>query len=813
MANGNFFNIPQRLSSLNPFKRSGSPTKGKKSIREQTYQVQVHRLRQDVGKWRSALDQAENVYFPNRTDLLNIYSDLILDLHLSSVMETRLINVLSRPFKLQNAAGVEQPELTKLLHKPWFRKFCTLALEKIYYGHSLIEFPLPVGGEFRDVDLVPRQYVSPELGIVRTMPGMIVGTEFRTDPNYAAWLIEIGDPTDLGLLNKAAPMALYKKNVVSAWADFTEIFGMPYRAVTTDAEGDELERIEQIISEMGQASWGVFPEDVKIEFISAATANERLYDVFINRANSELSKLILGQTMTTDAGASLSQSEVHERVAASYTRADSDWLLNVINEQLLPFLIKHGYKFSGLSFAWDEVEQLSKPELFKIVQGVMQNSGYKIKRTWLEETFGLELEPEAAAAAAGVDGGSVATAEQQVRPILGYHIEAGVVDRNEARAQLNLPEQDESEAIAQRRLKAQLSVLAAATTAGVPLAEALALAGIILPQVSSDQKGPTDETEPDPDGDGGPKGPKFPPGVEPGEQQNTPALPGKPEGSPAGAEPVSPTAQLQAIYTAGSSCCSGGHSAAQVQASAADERRLSELFDRLASVIYAGAGDPEALLIDLPLYELINEQLQAAIEVAWEATDPKLKSFLSKNVQRFSGFKSYRVCQEMTKKLFDEAGNIRDFAAFKADALLINQQYNVQYLKTEYEHAVAGAQMASKWSTFEPDGLIQYRTVGDDLVRPEHRLYDGITLPASDDFWLTHYPPNDWNCRCDAVEMVDDDTAITTAEQLAGLPQVPQLFAHNVGKTGKLFSDEHPYFAEVPAKVKKKIEAQLSLNY
>jgi hypothetical protein len=64
------FNIPQKLAELNPFRRSGSQKNGKESIRNRTYQVQVHRLRQDVGKWRSALDQAEGVYFPNRTELL-----------------------------------------------------------------------------------------------------------------------------------------------------------------------------------------------------------------------------------------------------------------------------------------------------------------------------------------------------------------------------------------------------------------------------------------------------------------------------------------------------------------------------------------------------------------------------------------------------------------------------------------------------------------------------------------------------------------------------------------------------------------------
>ena len=781
-------NLATTLQSLNPFKNLGAK-KGKQSIRERMLQVQVHRVRQDVGKWRAALDQAENVYYPNRTDLLNIYADLVLDLHLSSVMETRAINVLSRPFKLQNAAGEEQPKLTKLLHKPWFRKFCALSLEKIYYGHSLIEFPLPVKGEFKDCDLIPRQYVSPELGIVRTMPGMITGTDFRNESQFAPWLIEVGESTDLGLLNKVAPMALYKKNVMSAWADFTEVFGMPYRAVKTEAEGEELDKIEDMIANMGQASWGVFPDDVQIDFISAATANERLYDSFIDRANSEISKGILGQTMTTDSGSSLSQSEVHERVAASYTRADSDFLLSLINDTLLPFLISHGYQLQGMEFAWDDSEQLSKPELFKIVQGVMGASGYKIKHSWLESTFGIELEPEAPAStgAAGAPGA-------EVPPILGYHIEAGVVDRNEARARLMLPEQDESEAIAQRKLKAQLSVLGAATTAGIPLKQALQLAGLTLdlPELPEGDE-PGDEPGDGPGGDSG-DGPGG-------------NLPGKPKG-PAAQQP-GPAADLTALYAGHR--CSTALPVLQLQASAADDKALAELIERLIAAIYAGANDAQLILADLPLYELINQQLQQAIEIAWDAPDVKLKKFLKKNVQRFSGFKSARVCREMTRKLYDEEGKIRDFEAFKKDALQVNATYNEAYLKTEYEQAVAGAQMASKWSTFEPADMLQYRTVGDDLVRPEHRKWDKVTLPASHPWWATHYPPNDWNCRCDVVDIVDEDAEPTSAEVLAGLPEVPDMFANNVGAAGYVFSEQHPYF-EVPAAEKKQIEKQLKLD-
>ena len=53
--------------------------------------------------------------------------------------------------------------------------------------------------------------------------------------------------------------------------------------------------------------------------------------------------------------------------------------------------------------------------------------------------------------------------------------------------------------------------------------------------------------------------------------------------------------------------------------------------------------------------------------------------------------------------------------------------------------------MAAKWENYAEDGddyLLQYRTAGDDKVRPEHAELNGVTLPQSDSFWDTYYPPN-----------------------------------------------------------------------
>lgn len=47
----------------------------------------------------------------------------------------------------------------------------------------------------------------------------------------------------------------------------------------------------------------------------------------------------------------------------------------------------------------------------------------------------------------------------------------------------------------------------------------------------------------------------------------------------------------------------------------------------------------------------------------------------------------------------------------------------------------------------------RYVTVGDTRVRPQHRILEGVTLRKTDAFWQRHYPPNGYNCRCQAIPL------------------------------------------------------------
>lgn len=52
-----------------------------------------------------------------------------------------------------------------------------------------------------------------------------------------------------------------------------------------------------------------------------------------------------------------------------------------------------------------------------------------------------------------------------------------------------------------------------------------------------------------------------------------------------------------------------------------------------------------------------------------------------------------------------------------------------------------------------------YRSMGDNRVREAHQALNNLVLPATHEFWLAHYPPWDWGCRCIIIPLSDFDYA------------------------------------------------------
>jgi phage gp29-like protein len=273
----------------------------------------------------------------------------------------------------------ENPELTSSLEMPWFKRFMSLALDSIFWGYSLIEFGNLINDPqlmFDKVTLIPREHVIPEYNRIVKDPSdeWKKGIDF-TAPPFSAWCIGVGEPKDLGLLLNVSPQAISKKNMASYWDQFGEIFGMPIRIGKTQSrDPKELTKLETMLSEMGAAAWGLFPDGTEIEIKETTRGDAyNVYDKRIERCNSEMSKMITGVTMTMDNGSSRSQSEVHERQFDDVCASDADMLHDVINVRLFPFLRQHGFNFDGHRFEWDETIEYTPEDQLAIDTMLINN--------------------------------------------------------------------------------------------------------------------------------------------------------------------------------------------------------------------------------------------------------------------------------------------------------------------------------------------------------------------------------------------------------------------------------------------------------
>lgn len=357
-------------------------------------QQQIYRISQDIGKWRSALNWAESVQFPNRYHLIQTYNEVILDSHLSACIQQRKNLTLSRSFKVMDKAGNENEKLTEMLDAKWFRDFLDLSLDSIFWGYSLIQFDSLINDDFKEINLVPRQYVKPEFNLVVKNWGDVTGIDY-TDQPFSDFCIGVGNKRDLGLLNKAAPLVIWKKNALGAWAQHQEIFGSPIRiGKTIKRDKQTVDNMDQMLKNMGTAAWARLDIDDKIELISSnSTDSYMVFDMLVERSNSEIAKLILGQTGTTAEKSFVGSAEVHERVLQKYAENDEHFITNVLNYQLVPMLENLGISFKGFKIQCEEDDELTLVERSVIELKLLET--YDIDPKYIEQTYGTPVIPKA----------------------------------------------------------------------------------------------------------------------------------------------------------------------------------------------------------------------------------------------------------------------------------------------------------------------------------------------------------------------------------------------------------------------------------
>ena len=165
-------------------------------------------------------------------------------------------------------------------------------------------------------------------------------------------------------------------------------------------------------------------------------------------------------------------------------------------------------------------------------------------------------------------------------------------------------------------------------------------------------------------------------------------------------------------------------------------KRLSSLFDGMMKAAYNNGGSELSIeiLADPQVREFIDAHA-GILDSSFERTS--MSEAMRRRLQRsdfiFSGMKTFHELNEAFPSMLDENGERKSFERFLNDVRSIDETYNANYLRAEYNFVSASAEMAAKWEEFAEDGdryNLQYRTQKDDKVRPEHAALDGDSPPA-----------------------------------------------------------------------------------
>jgi phage gp29-like protein len=118
---------------------------------------------------------------------------------------------------------------------------------------------------------------------------------------------------------------------------WTEVFGVPWRVVTIDkdAQGADLDEAREAAEDLGQESTAAFPPGVSCDIQMPDGENSDHFSMSHDQVNQEMSKLVLGNTGTTDAEANRAESIVHKGEQNIFQMADSEG----VGERLTNFLV------------------------------------------------------------------------------------------------------------------------------------------------------------------------------------------------------------------------------------------------------------------------------------------------------------------------------------------------------------------------------------------------------------------------------------------------------------------------------------------
>lgn len=209
-----------------------------------------------------------------------------------------------------------------------------------------------------------------------------------------------GHTSRAGILRVVAWMYLFKNYDLKDWVSFAEVYGLPLRLGKYAPGASEADKVAlmQALIQIGADAAGIIPDGTSIDFITTEkTSSSDLYERLARYCDEQISKAILGQTLTSDSGGgSYAQSKTHNDVRHDLTVADCKSLASTLRRDLIRPLCIFNFgedkRVPHIRFDCEESEDLTQTAT--IIGTLVNEVGLQVPTSFIYKKFSIP-EPEA----------------------------------------------------------------------------------------------------------------------------------------------------------------------------------------------------------------------------------------------------------------------------------------------------------------------------------------------------------------------------------------------------------------------------------
>ena len=329
--------------------------------------------------------------------------------HYASQLQTRRLAIEGISFSIEAPKGVKSDVLdavTELIETPVVETAAAELTDGIAKGYAVSEMMWeyerkrlrPVAIKYRD----PRFFVFDRLSLTELR--LATDTDLDGVPLPEDKFIrhlprtKMGIPLRRGLARPAGFAFLVQQFGIQSWAAFAEIYGVPFRLgkYHTAASDADKRMLLNAVRMLAQDAAAICPQGMEIEFAKVEGQHgAQVFGELIDYIDKQVSKLVVGQTMTADDGASMAQAKVHNEVRIDILRADCKQLAQTLNRDLIePFVRRNFGPQEVMPLVALPVAEPEDVEALTSAVAKLVPLGFRVGQKGLREKLGLS-EPEA----------------------------------------------------------------------------------------------------------------------------------------------------------------------------------------------------------------------------------------------------------------------------------------------------------------------------------------------------------------------------------------------------------------------------------